>query len=146
MSLRLLLLAAAAFALTGPAFAQEPPAPPTAIEVDPAAEAALEARAELFESRMAQMEIDMQAAISAADGDQAKLTASLDDVVARYQPDADAFADELKVFIDSQIGAMPLEAQEALRSSAPLIDAQVRGAPAQARDGVLAAQAQTPAL
>jgi len=140
MSIRLVLAASAALALATPAFAQEAPAAPAEAD-SAAAEAAFEARAEAFEARMEAMGAEMQTAVGAAAGDQARLSADLDVIAARYQPDADAFAEELKAFIASQLAGMPPEAQAQMTMAGPLIDAQVRGAPAQAKAQALAAAA-----
>ena len=81
----------------------------------------------------------MPSAAAAAGDDQARLSTDLDAIVARYQPDADAFAEEVKAFIASQTGAMPPEQQAQIAMMGPMIDAQVRGAPARAKAQVLAA-------
>ena len=142
MSLRLILAASAALVLAAPALAQEAPAAPAAAPAeDAAAEAAFEARAEAFEARMEAMGGEMEAAVAAAGGDQARLSSDLDVIVARYQPDADAFAEELNAFIASRIGSMPPEAQAQMAMAGPVIDAQVRGAPAQAKAQAMAAAA-----
>ena len=142
MSLRLILAASAALAFASPALAQEAPAAPPAAEAEAAAaEAAFEARAEAFGARMEAMGAEMQTAVTAAGEDQAKLSADLDVIVARYQPDADAFAEELKAFIATQMGSMPPEQQAQAAMVGPMIDAQVRGAPAQAKAEAMAAAA-----
>jgi hypothetical protein len=90
---------------------------------------------------MEAMGAEMQTAVAAAAGDQARTSADLDVIAARYQPDADAFAEELKAFIASQMDSLPPEAQAQMAMAGPLIDAQVRGAPAQAKAQALAAAA-----
>jgi len=142
MSIRVILAASAVVAFAAPALAvaQEPPAAPApaATAEDAAAEAAFEARAGVFETRMEEMTTEMQSAAGAAGGDQAKLSADLDAIVARYQPEADAFAEELKAFIASKLAGMPAEAQAQMSMAGPMIDAQVRGAPAKAKADTLA--------
>ena len=88
---------------------------------------------------MGEMTSEMQAAATAASGDQAKASADLDAIAARYQPEADAFAETLKGFIASQMASLPPEAQAQAAMAGPMIDAQVRGIPAQAKAEVLAA-------
>jgi hypothetical protein len=140
MSVRLILAAAAAFALAGPALAQDAPAaPPAAAAVADPAEAAFQLRAEAFGARIETMAGEMRAATLAADGDEARTRADLDAIVARYQPEADAFAFELETFIAGRMAAAP-EAQRAqIAQVGPMLAAQIRGAPAQARDQMLAA-------
>lgn len=140
MSLRLVLAASAALAFAAPVLAQEAPVAPAAVPA-PMTEAEIEARANAFEARMGEMISEMQAAGAAAAGDQAKLSADLDAIAARYQPEADAFAEELKGFIASQLASLPPEAQAQAAMAGPLIDAQVRGLPAQGKAEVLGAVA-----
>jgi hypothetical protein len=90
---------------------------------------------------MGEMKSEMQAAAAAAGGDQAKLSADLDAIVARYQPEADAFAEAVKGFIASQLASMPPEAQAQAAMAGPIIDAQVRGIPAQVKAEFMSAQA-----
>lgn len=136
MSTRLALAAAAALVLASPAFAQT--APQTAPQAAPApaaatpspAEAEIEAKGEAFEARMDAMRTEMQTAVTAAAGDQAKLTTDLDAIVARYQPEADTFAAELAAFITSQAPLMPEEQRAQMAQMGPVIEAQIKGAPA----------------
>lgn len=139
MSVRLILAAAAALALAGPALAQDAPAAPPAAAVADPAEAALQLKAEAFGARIETMAGEMRAATLAADGDAARTRADLDAIAARYQPEADAFAADVEVFIAGRMAAAP-EAQRAqLAPVGPMLAAQIRGAPAQARDQMLAA-------
>lgn len=147
MSLRTALAAAALLALASPAFAQDAPA------ADPAAaaaqaEAAFEAKAEAFEQAMAAMQGEMQTALTAAGSDQAKANADMDAIAARYQPQADAFANELDAFITSQLPVMPPEAQAQMAQIGPMLRGQITGAPATIKAGLIqqAAAAAAPAI
>ena len=101
MSVRIALAASVVLAFAAPAFAQDAPAAPPAATAEADAEAAFEAKGEAFGARMEEMGAEMQAAVTAAGGDQAKATPALDAIVAKYQPEADAFAVELEAFIAS---------------------------------------------
>ncbi|NJC40780.1 hypothetical protein GGQ87_001038 [Brevundimonas alba] len=139
MSLRIILAASAVLAFAAPAFAQDAPAaPPAASAEDTAAQAAFEAKGEAFGARMEAMGGEMQAAVTAANGDQARATAALDVIVAKYQPEADTFATELEAFITSQMANAPEEQRAQMVAMGPMISAQVKGAPAQMRDQALA--------
>ena len=151
MSCRLILAATAALVLAGPAFAQTAPAPaapapatPPAAEAPSAAEAEIEAKGEVFEARMDAMRGEMQAAVTAAAGDRAKLSTDLDAIVARYQPDADTFATELSGFIASQAPSMPEEQRAQMTQMGPMLEAQIKGAPAAMKASALESVA-TPA-
>lgn len=146
MSLRTVLAAAAVLAFAAPAFAGQTPATPPAAPptAEAAAEAAFEARAEAFGARMDTMGEEMRAA-AAASADQDAARTALDAIVARYQPEADAFADELIAFIAGRMADAPEEQRAQMTAMGPMIAAQVKGAPAQSRDGVLAAMAATAA-
>jgi hypothetical protein len=132
MSVRV-LAAAAVLAFALPAAAQEAPAAPPAAPAAADAEAAMEAKAEAFEARMLEMRNEMKAAAAAAGGDQAKATANLDAIQARYQPEVDAFATEVTTFINSQLAVMPEDQRAQMTAMIPVIEAQVRNVPAQIR-------------
>lgn len=143
MSLRIILAASAALAFAAPALAQDAPtAPPAAAAeaVDPA-EAALEARGEAFGERMEAMAAEMQAAITAAAGDQARASAALDAIVAQYQPEADAFADELKVFFDTKAASAPEAEKAELTTAATTVVPMIKGLPTMVRGQVETAAA-----
>jgi hypothetical protein len=145
MSIRLILAAAAALALASPALAQDAPAAsaPSAAEASDPAEAALEAKAQVFQSHVETMVEDMQAAVSASGGDQAKANADLDAIVARYQPEADAFADEVKAFMDTQTAGGEASAED-LAGMAQAVT-MIRTVPAMVRAQVQQAAAAPPA-
>lgn len=142
MSLRLILAASAALAFASPALAQDAPAAPAAAEgpsaADTEAQAAFEAKGEAFGARMEAMSGEMQAAVTAAAGDQASAATALDAIVARYQPEADTFATELEAFIASQMASAPEEQRAQMTAMGPVISAQVKGAPAELRARALA--------
>lgn len=141
MSLRTALAAAAVLAFAAPAFAQDAPAADPATAAAAQAEAAFEARAEAFQQALGTMQGEMQTALTAAGGDQARANADLDAIAARYQPQADAFAAELDAFIASQLPVMPPEAQAQMAQMGPMIRGQITGAPATIKAGVIQAAA-----
>lgn len=147
MSFRAVLAASAVFAFAAPAFAQEAPAPaPAPAPAAPSAEeAALQAKGEAFGARMQQMATEMQSAVTAAAGDTAKANADLDVIVARYQPEADAFGDEVAAFITAQSATAPAEQQAQMAQMIPMITAEITGVPAKAKTDVLAAAASAAA-
>ncbi len=65
----------------------------------------------------------------------AKARADTDPIVARYQPDADAFAAVVTGFFASMPDG-PEKTQ--MTAMAPMIAAEIKGAPAKARDQALA--------
>lgn len=141
MSLRTALAAAAVLALTTPAFAQDAPAVDPAAAAAEQAEAAFEAKAEAFQQAMNAMQGEMQTALTAAGSDQAKADTDLDAIVARYQPQADAFAAELDAFITSQLPVMAPQDQAQMAQMGPALRAQISGAPATIKAGLIQAAA-----
>jgi len=140
MSPRIALAAAALLVFAAPAFAQDAPAAPMSAEAEASieeAEAAFEARGDAFETAMEAMHDEMQAAVIAAGGDQAKAEADLDAIVARYQPQTEVFADELAAFLTTQLPTMPAEAQAQMSEMGPVIRSQILGAPATIKAAVL---------
>lgn len=140
MSLRI-ALAAAVLAFSAPAFAQEAPAADPAVAAAAQAEAAFEAKAQAFQQAMGTMQGEMQTALTAAGADQAKANADMDAIAARYQPQADAFANELDAFITSQLPVMPPEGQAQMAQMGPMLRGQIMGAPATIKAGLLQAAA-----
>jgi hypothetical protein len=63
--------------------------------------------------------------------------ADLDAIAARYQPQADAFANELDAFITSQIPVMPPEAQAQMAQMGPVLRARITGSPATIKAGLI---------
>lgn len=138
-------LFAAALGLATPALAQEAaPAAPAPVAAPAVTEADIEAAGEAFSEKMEAMGQEVAAAVTAANGDMVKARADTDPIVAKYQVDADAFATLLTGFL----AAMPEGPQKVqMMAAAPVFEAQIKGAPAQARDAALAptAPAATPA-
>jgi hypothetical protein len=150
MSSRTALAAAALLVFAMPAMAQEAPAAPPAApaglsaEAEAAiaeAEAAFEAKGRAFAAVMEAMFEEMDTAVSDADGDQAKTEADLNAIVARYQPQADAFAEELDAFLAAQLPAMPAEARAEMTRMSPVIRSQIIAAPATIKARLLQAAA-----
>ena len=152
MSLRLVLAATATLAFAAPAFAQEAPAAapaPAEAPAKSAAEVEMEAKAQAFEARMAQLQPELEAAITASGGDQTKGMAAVDAVLARYQPEIEGFAAQLEAFIDSEIAATTDEnKRQQMTAARAQVGPALRGIPAQIRAGAaqaIAAQAAAPA-
>lgn len=132
MSLRLILAATASLALAAPAFAQDapatPPPPATSKEAKSPDVLAFETRSEAFGARLDQFQTELEAAISAAGGDQAKGMAEIEIIIARYEPEIDAFVPELEAFFDSQIAVAANDAErEALTTAKTSNSTGLRG-------------------
>ena len=141
MSLRIALAAAAVLAFSAPAFAQDAPTADPAVTAAAQAEAAFEAKAQAFQQTMVAMQGEMQTALTAAGADQARANADMDAIAARYQPQAEAFANELDAFITSQLPVMPPEGQAQMAQMGPMLRGQIMGAPATIKAGLLQAAA-----
>lgn len=107
MLTRTLLAATAVFALAGAASAQDAAAQPAAPASTPAAmdEGAFEARAARFEQQVDQMTRELEAAGQAGGGDRDVTMASVNEILARYQPEFDGFARDFETFFNAQIAA-----------------------------------------
>ncbi len=144
MSLRS-LLSVGFLLVTAPtaALAQEAPpavpAPALAPEV-----VAFDARVAAYEERIAAMETEMQAAVAAAAGDTARRDAALDAILARYQPEADAFAEEVSAFINGRAALAPEPRRPAMLEAARVMSQQARLAPRMIRDGLARPSAAAP--
>ncbi|WP_332657091.1 hypothetical protein [Brevundimonas sp.] len=149
MSLRLILAASAALAFAAPALAQDAPAAPPAAEAKSAAAIAFEARGEVFQTRMAQMQGELEAAVTGAGADQTRGMADVDAIIARYQPEIDGFIVDFETFIDAEAAAETDETKRAQMTGAKAsVRAALSGLPAQIRAGAqtaLTAQATAPA-
>jgi len=155
MSKRLILAASAVLAFATPVVGQEAPAAPTAPAAPPAAEVkspaelAFEARGEAFQTRMAQMQAELETAVTAAGADQARGMTDVDAILARYQPEIEGFIVDFETFIDAEAAAETDEAKRAQMTGAKAsLRAALSGLPAQIRSGAqaaLAAQATAPA-
>ncbi|MFT4954635.1 MAG: hypothetical protein ACI8U3_001006 [Brevundimonas sp.] len=107
MLTRTLLAATAVFALAGAAQARDTAAQPAAPASAPAAmdETAFEARAARFEQQVDQMTRELEAAGQAGGGDREVTMASVDEILARYQPEFESFARDFETFFNAQIAA-----------------------------------------
>ena len=90
-----------------------------------------------FQSRMQAMESEMRAAVTAAAGDEVKANADLDAIVARYQPEADAFAQEVAAFINAQAAMVPEAQRGAMAEAAVTATAELRAMPTKMRTQAL---------
>ena len=159
MSLRLTLAAAAAtLAFVTPAFAQEaaPAAPAAPVEAEaPAkpkspAELEMETKAETFQTRMKSLQAELTAVVEAPDGgDLAKRMADADVILARYQPEFEAFATGFETFLDSQLAAATEDSErQELTEARAKVGPAIRGISPQIRLAVqqaIAAKAAAPA-
>lgn len=158
MSLRLTLAAVAAtLAFAAPAFAQDaaPAAPAAAAAAAPAktpspAEVEMEAKAEAFQGRMESLQAELSVVVDGPDGgDEAKRLADADVILARYQPDFDAFATTFEGFLDTQLAAATDDAErQELTTARAKIGPAIRGISPQIRLAVqqaIAAKAAAPA-
>ena len=141
MSFRAVLAASAVFAFAAPALAQDASAPAPATSAAPAQspdEAAMEAKGEAFSNRMQAMAMEMQTAATAAAGNTTKASTDLDAIMARYQPDADAFAADLEAFIAAQSANGTAEDQAQAAAAGPALVAQMKGIPAMIKGQIMA--------
>jgi hypothetical protein len=140
MLIRTLRAAAAAVALAGAAHAQDATTPQVTPDASaPTDEAAFEARAERFEAQIDRMSHELDAAVQANTGDRAATLASVDEILARYRPEIDGFADDLDAFIAGQ-AAQAADDPEALAQLNAARDSAIpviRAIPDQIRAGLL---------
>ena len=105
MSLRLILTATAALAVAAPAFAApafaQTPAPAVAAAAAPTEED-VDAAATAFEADVEALTKELEAAKTAGGADKAKINTAADAIVAAHQPKANAFADLISAFLDTQ--------------------------------------------
>lgn len=153
MPLRPLLAAVVLLAVApAPILAQEP-APPAAAPA-PAPEpmtpeqAAFTARGEAFQTRLEAMNGELEQAMADPATDAAGKTAATNAILARYQPDVDAFAGELEAFLRAQAELPENAAKRAdMLAAAATAPAAVRGIPDMVRQAIaeaLAAPAAAP--
>lgn len=136
-------LSTLALLAAGPALAQDaptptPPSAPAPAEAAAAAapsEEQLQAEAAEFQGRMEAMSAEIADAVAVAAGDVAKARTDTDPIVARYQPEADAFAERVVAFVMAQAA---LAGDDQAAAAAPMIRAQVAGIPSRVRDEALA--------
>lgn len=158
----LLMAAAASLILAAPAVAQDAmqpaPAPAPAPSAQPAPapapapqpetpeEQAIRTAATAFEARMNQMSGEITAAVTAAGDDKVKAQADADAVVARYEPEFGAFADQLDAFFDSRIAIATTDEERAgLGAAKTQAGGQIRGLGATVRAQVAEQLAAPPA-
>ena len=156
MSLRLTLAAVAAMlAFAAPALAQEAAPAVPVVSAAPAktpspAEVEMEAKAEAFQARMESLQTELTAVVDGPDGgDEAKRLADADVILARYQPDFDAFATTFEAFLDTQLAAATADDErQELTEARAKIGPAIRGISPQIRLAVqqaIAAKAAAPA-
>jgi hypothetical protein len=139
MSVRLILAAIASLTLATPVLAQNAQAAaPATAAVNPT-EAAFQAKAEAFGARVETMAAEMRAAALEAAGDPGRARVALNAIAARYQPEADAFVVELETLMASRMAGATEEQRTQMAQVGPMLAAQIRGVPGQARDQMLAA-------
>ena len=136
MILRLALTATALLALSGPVLAQQAaPAARVAAAPAPVTEADIQAAGDAFGARMEALSQELGTAVAAANGNAARARTNTDPIVARYQPEADAFSALLTRFF----AAMPEGPEKTqITAMAPIIEAEIKGAPGKIRDQALA--------
>ena len=153
-----LLAAAATLMVVAPATAQDAttqpapaPVPAPEAQAQPAPspeEAAIEAAAEQFQSRLEAMSVEINTAVQAAGDDPVQAQTNADAVVDRYAPEMNAFADQLDAFFDAQIASSTDENEKAGYAGAKArAGTEIRGLPtaikAQVAQGI-AAQSTAP--
>ncbi|MNS85879.1 hypothetical protein D3C72_1197560 [compost metagenome] len=99
----------ATLAFASPVFAQDTPSAspqaPAPQDAKSPEVIAFDAKSKAFGVRLAQLQSEFNVAIAAANGDQAKGMADIETLLARYEPEIDAFALDLEAFFDGQIAA-----------------------------------------
>lgn len=101
MSLRLAMAASATLILSVPAAATA-----HALVVQtatPVSEAEMEAKSQAFEARMQTMNQELQAAITAAGNDGAKMKADTDVIIDRYAPEIVSFSNDFEGYLNGEI-------------------------------------------
>lgn len=143
--MRLILLAALALVAAGPVAAQTTAAsPPVTAPAMTDAQAAFQAKADGFGQRIQTMAEEMQQAVTAAGADTAKRDADLDAIAARYQPEVDSFANDLRAFVDSQAAGLPADQAEAMKAGVAAAIPQITGVIGSVRAQIVAGAASAP--
>ncbi|WP_339914641.1 hypothetical protein [uncultured Brevundimonas sp.] len=138
------IAAAILLGLSSPVLAQSPA--PSAPAAKSAADIAFESRAQAFQSRMSQMQVDYQAAITGAGGDQTRGMADVEVVLTRYQPDIDRFIADFNAYIDARATAAPDDAaRQELMSVKDAVGPSLRGMADDLRNGAREALSPDPA-
>jgi hypothetical protein len=147
MLTRTLLVAAAVLSLACAAGARETAAQ-TAPEARAAAamdETAFEARAARFEQQVDQMTRELQAAGDAGGGDRDVTMASVEEILARYQPEFEGFARDFETFFNARIAASDDEqARAELTAARDAAIPVILAIPGQIRQGAEAQFAAAP--
>lgn len=140
MNLRTALAAAAVLAVSTPALAQETPAQPApeAPAREPTAEElAFAQRGEAFNASMETMITEIRTMLADANTNGEQKTQALEAILANYNPQINAFADELQAFLTArQAEATDPAEQAALAEAVAQGPAGVRAIPDQVRQGV----------
>lgn len=135
MPIRLILLTAAAFAAPLPALAQDPPAPPPVAAAPSDAE--ITAAAQTFRTRIEAMNAEVRAAVEASGSSRRRAATRVDEILARYAPDFEAFAVLLEHHFAARAAAAGTEeARASTAATGAASVARVRGVPDQVRAGL----------
>lgn len=151
MNLRIALAAAAVLAASTPALAQQaaqPTAPQAPARPMSPEEIAFSQRGEAFGARINALQAEIQAMLSDGSTDAAQKQANLEQILAAYTPEINAFADELQAFLTlEQSRTTDPQEQAAIAQALQTGPANVRDIPNQMRQSVqrAIAQAQAPA-
>ena len=162
MLFRSALTVAVLLALTTPSWAQDPASVPAPAQTAPNAPAepelspevqALQAEAQAFETAVTTMSAELATALEAAGDDEARARADSDAVIAKYQPDIDAFAAKVEAAATAEAAGLADEtARSAKQAEAAQAGTMLRGLGPMIRDEVMqqmaaarATAAQTPA-
>lgn len=142
MQFGLIPLAAAGFAASLPALAQDPPAPPAVSAATAPGDAEVAAAAQIFRTQVEAMNAEVRTAVEASGSNRRRAASRVDEVLARYTPDFETFAVLLERHFAARAAAAPTEAARASAAATGVASvARVRGIAAQVRAG-LAQQAQ----
>ena len=136
MALRLILLAATAFAAPLSALAQDPPAPaPAAAAPD---EAAVTAAAQTFRTQLEAMNAEVRTAVEASGSNRRRAASRVDEILARYAPGFETFAVLLEQHFAARASAAPTEeARASTAATGAASVARVRSIPDQIRAGLI---------
>lgn len=142
MLTRIVLAAAFTLLLTGAGQTQEASGvaqPSAETPAPPMDETAFEARAERFEAQVDQMSHELDAAVQANAGNRAATLASVDEILARYRPEIEGFADDFDAFIAAQAAqaANDPEALAELNAARAAAIPVIRSIPDQIRAGLI---------
>ena len=139
--IRIMLAGVAVLAVAGAANAQSAPgaAPPPGTTLSaPVNEEAFEARADHFVAQMDQMSLEIEAAVQAGGDQHEAILASVDEILARYRPEVDGFAEDFDAFLSAQeaLAAEDPTARSQLAAARDAAIPVIRAIPDQVRAGV----------